>query len=173
MVQNGTATMIADLITKGALNTKLVSQTGEEMRYATEFEPPQLPADVPATNAAEILKAWPHVGSTPTAFEMRNLGQMFTAEVIQDDESGLLHVNVTPQHVRFLRWNKIDGGRFSNGERLTIDQPIFHTMKSEGNFPLRNGEWILLSMHRVPDAEAPSFELFLLHVVVKKVGRGK
>src|SRR4051812_34435392 len=38
MVRNGTATLVADLIARGAPNTKLVCETVEETRYATEYE---------------------------------------------------------------------------------------------------------------------------------------
>src|SRR5206468_4296903 len=133
MITKGSAKLVANLIGQGALGARIDSSASEEMRYATEFQPPQLPTELPRENAIEVLKAWPHVGIVPSAFETRAVGQTLLIEVAREKEGALLEVSVVLEHVRFLRWSKTDAGRFANGERLSIDQPIFHTMKCQNS----------------------------------------
>jgi hypothetical protein len=166
----GGADLAAELVIRGNLGVKSVAETIEEFRYGSEFEPPQLPSEVPKENAAEVLKQWPLVGITPTAFETRNVGQTLELEVTREKDRGPLLVSAVAQHVRFLRWVKIDGGRMSNGERLSVEQPIFHSMKTQSQFPVRSGERVLLGFHRVPEAKVPSFEFFLFRVVLEGEG---
>ena len=40
----------------------MVAESVKEMRYATEYMPPQLPQSVPGKDGANALKNWPHVG---------------------------------------------------------------------------------------------------------------
>lgn len=167
MLRKGDATLVGDLLARGTLGERVQSETQEELRYATNFEPPKLPTEIPRENAAELLKSWPHVGITPTDFETRNIGQVLETEVKRAKPDGLLWVNAMVQHVRFLRWARTDAGRLASGERLSVEQPIFHTMKRDGKFPLQNGRRILLSVHKVPDSEKPAFELFLLRVTIE------
>lgn len=164
MIREGKAALVADLVGQGALGAKVQLECCEELRYATEYEPPQLPTETPREHAAEIWKAWPHVGIVPTSFEARNTGQMLSIEVTPEAENGALSVAVMAQHVRFLRWNKIDAGRLASGERLSLEQPVFHDMKCDEHFPLENGKRVLLSVHRVPDSERPAFEIFVLRL---------
>jgi hypothetical protein len=50
-----------------------------------------------------------------------------------------LEVTCSTEHVRFLRWEKVDCGKLADGDRLFIEQPVFHTMKDTGTFVLENG----------------------------------
>jgi hypothetical protein len=167
MIESGEATLAGDLVAKGAAGQKLVSSTSEELRYATEFEPPQLPDKIPAENAVEFLKAWPHVGATPTAFETRNVGESLELSVTVSEDGKWLDADAVPEHVRFLHWQKIDAGKLANGDRLSIEQPYFHTMKDTAGLRMSNGQKVLLGVHKVPDAEK-TFELFLLRVTATK-----
>ncbi len=105
MIETGEATLVAELVSKGVQGQNLVSETVEEMRYAAAYEPPQLPEKIPAENAVEALKAWPHVGIVPTAFETRNVGQTLAVSVrVSDDGKWLDADHVNPSHVRFWKW---------------------------------------------------------------------
>ena len=59
MVGRGEAKMLGNLVVRGEAGEKLSSKSVEEVRYGTEFDPPQLPAEIPKENAVEALKNWP------------------------------------------------------------------------------------------------------------------
>jgi hypothetical protein len=84
----------------------------------------------------KLLKDWPVVGITPTAFETRNVGTTLEMEARSFDGQ-LIDLKCVPQHVRFLRWAKTDAGKLPNGERLTVDVPIFHSMRDTSSLILR------------------------------------
>ena len=69
-------------------------------------------------------------------------------------------MSLGPSHVRFLRWEKVDCGKLADGNRLFIEQPVFHTMKDTGTFVLENGKRVLIGSHKVPGAPE-RIELFL------------
>ncbi len=106
MIANGTAQLAANLIAKAHDGQRAVAESIEEIKYGTDFDPPQLPQNAP--NDPEILKHWPITGITPTGFETRNIGATLEVTVTTGESGKLLTVNAVPQHVRFLRWKKID-----------------------------------------------------------------
>ncbi len=172
MIDRGEATLAASLLAKGTSGEKCISESIEEMKYPTEYDPPQVPDFVPPEKALETLKAWPVVGITPTAFETRNVGMTleFIGKVASDGE--WIDVNVVPQHVRFLRFDKFDAGKLPTGDRLSVEQPQFLTFKNTSTLVLKNGQRVLLGVHKLPSPET-TMELFLLRVSAKKVAKGK
>ena len=101
MIADGRAQLAANLISRVSNELKTGAETGEEMRYATEFDPPQLPTNAPQD--AKVLKDWPLIGITPTSFETRNVGANFEVTVTPDSNSASLLVSASCKHVRFLR----------------------------------------------------------------------
>jgi hypothetical protein len=168
LIASGTAQLAANLLLKSRDGEKAVAESIEELRYGTEFDPPQLPQNAP--NDPAILKHWPVAGVTPTAFETRNVGATLEIEVNVAKEGALLDVAVIPLHVRFLRWAKTDAGRLANGERLAVEQPIFHTMKNISSLSLRNGQRVLLGVHKLTEP-ADTLELFILRVTVAPIAK--
>jgi len=169
MIESGTATLIANIVLKGVAGKKLLSETFEELRYATEFDPPQLPQDVPNEKAAEFLKNWPIVGITPTSFETRNVGATLELEANVSEDGSWISANVVPQHVRLLRFAKHDAGIMPSGERLSVEQPQFHTMKNTLSMHLRAGQRVLVGVHKL-HGEENLIEFFVLRVSVQKTG---
>ncbi|MBC7820678.1 MAG: hypothetical protein IAG10_27655 [Planctomycetaceae bacterium] len=130
MIARGEVALVAVVVLKGVAGKKLMSESIQEVRYPTEFEPPQLPQDVPKEKAAEVLKNWPVVGITPTAFETRNTGAMLELEATVSDDGAWISAQVVPQHVRLLRFAKYDAGVLPSGERLSVEQPQFSVLKN-------------------------------------------
>ena len=162
MILAGEAELASNLVVNFRDGERPVAASIEELRYATEFDPPQLPTA--ATHDPAILKAWPAVGITPTSFETRNVGTSFEVETWVEDAAGQwIQVKAVPMHVRFLRWNKIDAGKLANGDRLFVEQPIFHTMSNTSALFVKNGQRILLGVHKILD-QAEKIELFLMRV---------
>ncbi|MHA3775337.1 hypothetical protein ACXR0O_27760 [Verrucomicrobiota bacterium sgz303538] len=168
MIEQGEAHLEANLVATSEAGKKSVANATEEMRYPTEWDPPHLPNQLPKDKEVEVLKNWPIVGFTPTAFETRNLGPILELEPLALPSGGrTLEAAVTAQHVRFLRWTQYDAGRLPTGERLDIPQPQFHEIKNSSTLRLKSGQRVLLGAHKVGDEEG-RMELFLLRVLLKK-----
>jgi hypothetical protein len=172
MIERGEATLVADLNLRGETNANLVSESVEEMRYATEFMPPQLPDKIPKGKEIEFLKNWPHVGIVPTAFETRNVGPTIQLKGAVSDDGQWISMNVVPMHVRFLRFAKFDAGILPSGERLSVDQPQFTTLRDQLTMSVRAGQRVLLGVHKIPEDES-NMELFFLRVRTQKTGGDK
>ena len=163
MLESGAATLEADLIVQGAEEKPLVSECVEEMKYPTEYNPPPLPQHLPLAAAPEALKMWPLIGASPTAFETRNVGERieFKARVLED--GAWVAISVEAIHSRLREQAKFDFAELPGGEKLAIRQPQFSVLKSKSSFRLRNGEKILLGVHKLAKPEK-TFELFVLQV---------
>lgn len=142
------------------------------MKYPTEFSPPELPRDVPKENAAEFLKNWPAIGITPTTFETRNTGAVLEIEATVSKEGRWISANVALQHARLLRFEDYIAGVLPSGEKLSIKQPQFATMKNTFSMQLHADRPALVGVHKVPDQEA-TIELFVLRIRVSPVGGEK
>jgi hypothetical protein len=165
MITKGEAQFVANLVVTVRNRQKGTAESVEEVPYATLFDPPQLPQGLPAN--AEVLKSWPVTGVTPTAFEKRKVGTIFEIEARTDD-GRLVHADIVAQHVRLLRWLKTDAGRLANGERLTIEQPVFHDSRSTNTMLLSSGERMLAGVHKTPESP-DTLELFVVRVSIEKV----
>lgn len=167
MIQAGAATHVAHLLGRTAINLRTVIATLEEMRYASEFEPPEFLKGQLAARARATKDA-AHLEMKPGEAETRNVGQSLDLEASREREDDIFHIDLVAEHTRFLRWESYDGGRLPNGETFSYRQPVFHSMKSQLGFSLRAGRRVLIGMHRVPDSEKPAFELFFLRVTLEK-----
>jgi hypothetical protein len=161
LITKGDAQLVANIVARGRDDQTVFSESVEELRYATEFDPPQVPPNAPEN--VEVLKAWPVIGITPTSFDSRKVGALIELKAIVRKEGNAIDIETTPQHVRFLRWAKTDAGRLADGKSLFVEQPIFHTTKSTSTLTIRNGQRVLLGVHKLPEP-AGTFEFFLLKV---------
>jgi len=161
LIAEGKAELSANLICRMSDGVKTFSVSGEEVRYSTEYDPPQLPQNAPADPA--VLKNWPVIGVTPTSFETRNVGPKIEISASRKQDGKLLSVSGVCEHVRFIRWQKFDAGKLATGELLSIEQPIFHTVKSDMSVLMRSGQRMLMGVHKVPGS-ASSYEMFFLRV---------
>jgi hypothetical protein len=169
MMENGAATLEADLIVQGAEETPLVSKCLEEMKYPSEYNPPQIPQHLSLKAAPEALKMWPLIGATPTAFETRNVGERieFKAHVL--DDGAWVAISVEAIHSRLREQARFDFAELPGGEKLAVHQPQFNVLESKSSFRLRNGEKILLGVHKLEKPEK-TFEIFVLQVKASRAG---
>lgn len=173
MIEHDEATLVAALSVRSESGTKVVAESIQELRYATEFTPPQLPTSVPKdVKPGDALKNWPHVGIVPTAFETRNIGATMEMEATASRDGQWVALTVIPQHVRFLRFNKTDAGVLASGEHLSVEQPYFSTMKGTLSMQLHSGQRVLLGMHKLPEEEN-KVELFFFRVRTQPTGQAK
>jgi hypothetical protein len=169
MITRGEATLFATLVARGSDGMKLVSESVEELVYATEFNPPTLPPNIPEEKGLEALKAWPVVGITPTAFGKRNIGAILEVETNVTADGKWISASVVPQHVRLVRFAKFDSGTLASGEKLTMEQPHISVLKHTTSLRVRAGQRVLVGIHKIP-AEENMMELFFLRIRVQKAG---
>jgi hypothetical protein len=161
MVAKGEATLAGTLLARGRLGDKLTASSIEEVRYATEFDPPPVPDNffdpqrLPKNEAwvLEVLKNWPYRGISPTAFETRNTGQTMELGTSETIGTGPPRCQYVLQDVRLKQFDKYDSGRLANGERLEIQQPRFTAMNAEGSAWFESGKPELVAAHRLPGDE--------------------
>jgi hypothetical protein len=171
LLATGEVKQVADLIVRGQAGAKLSSRTAEEFRYATQFDPPQLPENVPKGKEIEILKNWPVVGITPTAFEARYVGPSLEVQANVSEDGEWLTARVDSSHVRLLRMDKFDAGVLPSGGHLAVEQPQFHTVRSALEMHLHAGQRSLVGVHSLPENEG--YELFILRVTTQRTGVAK
>ena len=167
MIAKGEAKLAANLLVKADAGTRGVAESVREFRYPSQFRAPDMPYDLPKENPLEVLKAWPAVAITPTDFQARNIGATMQFDSVIRASGARIYVNVVPEHVRFLRWDKFDAGVLANGKRLTVDQPQFFTTKTTFSMEFRNGQMLLVGVHKLIEPEG-SFELVLLRVSARQ-----
>jgi hypothetical protein len=172
MLENGDATQEADLIVQGAVEKPLASKCVEEVKYPSEYNPPYIPQHLSLKAASEALKIWPLIGASPTAFETRDVGERieFKARVL--DDGAWIAISVQAIHSRLREQAKFDFAELPGGEKLSIHQPQFNVLESKSSFRLRNGEKILLGVHKLANPEK-TFELFVLQVKASRAGEAR
>jgi hypothetical protein len=161
LIAKGEAELAANLVVRAQHEETAVAESNEEFRYATEFDPPQLPG--PEVKDVQLLKQWPVVGITPTAFETRNIGALMEIEPKLLPGGHAIDVKIRVQHVRLLAMTKIDAGRLANGERLSVEQPLFHSVVNTNRLLVHNGRRQVLGVHKLKEPK-DTFELFFLRL---------
>ena len=171
MIERGEATLVANLSVRGDVDQKMVAEEVREIRYPTEFTPPQIPQEIRIERDA-ALKDLPVTGATPTAFETRNVGATLELESKVSDDGQWIAIGLVAQHVRFLRFQKYDTGVVKSGEHQFIEQPFFSSLKDTLALHVRAGQRVLLGLHKIPEDET-NMELFFLRVRTQPTEKAK
>jgi len=153
MVESGEARLVANLFGRTAERKPLIVQTIEEWRYPTEFEAALPPLTTPKEEAVEMLRHWPVTGVSPTAFETRNTGWSLEFENAVSPDRQWIWVRAYLAGVRLPRFSKEEAGILPSGRRLIAEQPQFDSIRETLNLHLRAGQRVLVSVHKLPDAE--------------------
>lgn len=114
----------ARLQTLSALTTKsgqrAIVEGIDEVRYPTEFNPPELKNAIAA----------------PTAWETRNTGDSFELEPVIGPDGRTCDLNLVPQIVTLMGFKDVAG----MADDSLISQPIFHTQKVTTSLMTQEGE---------------------------------
>jgi general secretion pathway protein D len=103
----------------------------------------------------------------PSNFETRNAGLTLEVEPVVSDDGKQIHLNLVPQHVHFRGMRTTTIQQSVSKEKITVDQPIFQTMKTQTSLTLKNGGRMLLGVF--PTDEPPDHvELFILHAEIRE-----
>jgi general secretion pathway protein D len=119
------------VITKSGQRANIT--VSREFRYPTEFDPPQIPQSLSnvvdgITYTASFAPITP---STPTAFEMRNVGITLEVEPVVGDGNRTVELNLVPSSVEFEGF--IDYGEdIQNSAPIGIGgQDVFYTVRND------------------------------------------
>jgi hypothetical protein len=143
MIADGKAKLIAFNTVRGASGDRTISETVEEIRYQTEWDPPFWPQTFGAKIEPSLemrfskeLYSIPQF-DVPTGFETRNIGLTLEFVGTVFDGGSAVDVSIVAQNVTFLGMRSalvVD----RKDERFT--QPIFRTHKLTTQLPVESGE---------------------------------
>jgi len=169
MIGRGEATLIASPIVRGMAGKRLSTETVEELCYPVGHQPPRLPAGDSRKQTPDSLKGWPVVGYTPSIFETMHGGVTLELSASVSKDGEWISGDVRLEHIRLVRFTKLDGGVLPSGERLSVDLPEFSRLGGNSYLLVHAGQRLLLGLHKAP-AEEKTMELFFLRLRTQKTG---
>lgn len=103
----------------------------------------------------------------PTLFETRNLGVTLEIEPVLLPNPTLIEISLAPQHMRFLGMKKIEIEQKGSGKKTVVEQPQFATNKVTTSITVKDGDYTLLGVFKMPESPG-QMELFILHSEVER-----
>ena len=177
MVAAKKATIYETLMVTARPGQKATSESIEEFIYPTEYEPPELPAEIHTTEDGEKVKSDGKdyaTGPTPTAFETRNLGSTLEIEPNLGANNKIIDLRFSPEmvfHVRNETWAEWKG---QHGD-APIQMPVMYSMRTSTSITLLDGTYCFVAALSPKNAEGfPNFDKKLMVFVradVVTVGR--
>ncbi len=150
------------------------SEASFEVRYPTEFEPPQVPQifgdaqpPIPPTDEITPVPLWGVMA--PTAFETRNCGLMFTSEGNVSTAGDRIALDIEASRCEFLGFRVLRGAKTPLGIDGLVEVPDFLVNKVTSHLALTNGKRTLVGTF-VESKPAPRVILFLLKAVATPSG---
>lgn len=111
------------------LGQKFSFGSGDEMLYATEYDPPEIPNTVTITNTS--ADAVPRTGATPTAFNSRLVGISLTGES-EKTEDGMISISLSAEDVDYLGRDFLVDPKAKDADGVAVMwMPKFYSMKIE------------------------------------------
>lgn len=172
MIVAAQATLIGTVIAWTPSGERGVSETIEEIRYSTEFDPPHPPRNFgPQPSVAERIASSVRYGpqniDVPTSFETRNAGVTLECTGTASADGRSVRLDLVAQSVRYL------------GDRETLvvakddhrfKKPLFRTSKVGVILDVRSGCWKLIGVD-VIRGEMPVMEFCLIRPTAIPIGR--
>jgi hypothetical protein len=172
MVLAGSATLVDALISWGKGGERSVSESLEEIRYQTEFNPPgcfvfsaPFPPPVPEQDDL-MIDSYAKIG-VPTAFETRNVGVTLECEATVASNGKTIHITFVITHVTY---HGMRSSPLFNKTNWQYAQPIFHSIKTTTALSVASGVWNLISVNTIR-GEKPAVEFSLIRAITFPDGR--
>lgn len=106
-------------------------------------------------------------GGIPTTFDTRNLGVTLEIEAVLGPDPAFIETNLALQHIRFLGMKKIEIEQKGSGKKTIVEQPQFATNKVTTSLTIKDGDYSLLGVFKLPESPG-QIELFILHSEVER-----
>jgi hypothetical protein len=169
MIDTEQAQLAADLVVQGLAGESLVTSSLASKSYHDSDLPVGIPDRLPPQVPPEALKAWPLVGVYAQKLRQRETGEHFEIKAAVAPGGRWLTVSVEASQLRIEESRKIPFAELPWGERIATESPVSNELKNKSDFRLRNGEKILLGVHKL-SARENTFELFVLQVKASPAG---
>ena len=144
MIDAGEAELVETCFLRTRNGMRMKTESVREHIYATEFEPPEMPTEYAGKSAT-----MPMTSATPTAFEMRPVGETVEVEVTMGvGDPAPIHVNIAPEIVRHLSDRSLAPG--AGPEHEIVMQPDFAVMKLSTDAVINEGGKSLLGVLNSP-----------------------
>ena len=134
------------------------SETIEDSRYPTEFDPPQ-PGQRWVGRQRPVRPMWGAI--VPTTFETRNLGTSLEAQAEVDADGRTISIVFAQSFTRLLKFEHFRNQTSPLGIEGEMAQPRFITSSSRNRIRLHNGQLALLNVF-VFSQPKPHVELCLV-----------
>jgi hypothetical protein len=166
MIKAKEATLLGWPMVRAVDGDRAVSETILEKRYPTEFEPPQEPQTFGPPSAPPHLDPNKPVveNGLPTAFETRNIGVTLEVEAHVLGDGKRIHLDLVPQRVELLEMGKNESVLTKRNVIVQVRQPLFSTTKTTENVTLKNGQRLLIGVHKLAKP-AGQIEFHIVHAV--------
>ncbi|HEX8312421.1 MAG TPA: hypothetical protein VF614_13955 [Chthoniobacteraceae bacterium] len=125
LAKTGKAKLLGLMAVSTKSGQRAVTESIDEVRYGTEFDPAQRPGEIPF----------------PVAWETRNVGDTLELEPILREDGDTIDINLVPQTVRFGGFEDIRAEAVAE----PIAQPKFHTEKVTTSVTRKSGVATFLS----------------------------
>jgi general secretion pathway protein D len=143
-----------NVVTKSGQRSRV--SVSREFIYPTEFDPPQIPQQVGGVINGVVMDAPPAVPvtpSTPTTFEMREVGVILEVEPVVGPDNRTVELNLVPSLVEFEGFINYGSPIALTGTNVPpnaiatpneILQPIFRSNKVSTNVTVYDGQTVVL-----------------------------
>ena len=168
MIANGKAELVGAPLLLTTSGGRGVTETIEEIRFATEFDPPVGPGRFNVSPAAQlqpqkpvhpVIRLIPPI-DVPTAFETRNVGVTLEIEPTVASDGRTIEVNIVHQYSSHEGVTRLFST--TGGHDWRYQQPAFRTLGTTTSVTCISGEWRLLNASVLG---APArMEFFLIRV---------
>ena len=150
---------------------RAISESIVEFRYPIEFRsfgqqtclptagspPPKEPT--PEEKAAIAMMAAGQI--CPISFETRNVGASLEVEPSVSPDGKAVTVALCPRNIRFERFSEFPAGTSANGQKLSVQQPVFNTSSLNTAFTLRDGERRMIYLGKSSE-DKRRFDVFIV-----------
>lgn len=138
LAKEGKATVVETLAATGKSGHKATSESIEEVIYATEYEPPDLPCNGVSGQKSEPNRYTVN-GPTPSAWDTRNTGGTLEIEPNIDEDTHFIDIRLVPEivyHVGnrvWMEWQDAHG-------KANIEMPDFYTVRMNTSLTVVDGQ---------------------------------
>lgn len=148
LVKDGKASIVETMLCIAKHGQKATTESIEEIIYATEYEPAQMPEKIEFKNnaEAEAAKAEPRdfaTGPTPSAWETRNVGSTLEIEPNIAEDNKTIDLRFVPEivyHVGNTVWAE---WKDKHGN-APVQMPTFYTVRINTSVTLGVGQYLLV-----------------------------
>ncbi len=168
MIAAKEATLIGWSIHTTQSGQKSVTELSDEIRFPTEFNPPQIAPGWTAAATGKAKADLMNFEAVPSSFEVRNTGVMLEIDPTVLEEGKVIQVDVVPQHVSLKGFHQVTLKKPAKGIQVVLEQPQFEVAKTATSLRLHNGERVVLGVHKT-SLLPNQIEIHLLKVDAVKV----